>query len=163
MALTYGRWEVRFRADAGAGYAPVVLLWPEGQWPLDGEVDLIEIFNGPRRGANEFLHLGAKNRFIGKRIPRTVNFTKWHTMAVDWLPDHITFWLDGKMLWTVERSIGDANYVPSTPFRLTLQNDAGCTGLCKPDKKTPAHVIMYVDWVKIYAVPPDVLKKYALQ
>ena len=27
---TYGRWVVRFRADRGAGYEPVVLLWPKG-------------------------------------------------------------------------------------------------------------------------------------
>ena len=38
---------------------------------------------------------------LTKHIPSTVDFTKWHTIAVDWLPDHVTFWLDGKALWTV--------------------------------------------------------------
>lgn len=33
---TYGRWEIRFRADAGVGFAPVVLLWPQGKWPDNG-------------------------------------------------------------------------------------------------------------------------------
>ena len=149
----YGRWQIRFRADAGAGYAPVVLLWPKGRWPDNGEIDLAEVGNPRRHGAGEFLHLGVTNRFIGKHIPSTVDFTKWHTIAVDWLPDHITFWLDGKTLWTVKRAAGNKNYVPSTPFHLALQNDAGCDVGCKPDKNTPAHVVMDVDWVKVYAVP----------
>ncbi len=151
----YGRWEVRFRGDAGAGYEPIVLLWPEGKWPDDGEIDLAEVFNSQRHGSGEFLHMGAANRGIGHHISSDVDFTKWHTIAVDWLPDHITFWLDGKAQWTVKRAAGDNNYIPSTPFHLALQNDAGCDGHCKPNKNTPARVIMDVDWVKIYAMPPS--------
>ena len=150
---TYGRWEIRFRADPGAGYASVILLWPKGKWPDDGEIDLAEIGNAHRHGAGEFLHLGARNRFIGKHIPATVDFTRWHTIAVDWLPGHITFWLDGKALWTVKRAAGNSDYVPSTPFHLALQNDEGCDGNCKQGKNTPAQAIMDVDWVKVYAAP----------
>jgi DNA-binding beta-propeller fold protein YncE len=132
---------------------PVVLLWPKGKWPDDGEIDLAEVLNAQRRGAGEFAHFGIDDRFIGKRIPATVDFTKWHTIAVDWLPDHMTFWLDGKALWTIKRAAGNANYVPSTPFHLALQNDEGCDGQCQPNKTTPANVIMDVDWVKVYAMP----------
>jgi beta-glucanase (GH16 family) len=152
----YGRWEVRFRADAGAGYEPVVLLWPkDDKWPVNGEIDMAEIWDPQRHGAGEFLHLGKDvKHFIGQRIPATVNFTRWHTIAVDWLPDHVTFWLDGKAQWTVKRGVGKGNYVPSTPFHLALQNDAGCaSGGCKPDKHTPKEVIMDVDWIKVYAAP----------
>jgi hypothetical protein len=151
---TYGRWVVRFRADAGAGYEPVALLWPKGKWPDDGEIDMAEIWRPSRLGAGEFLHLGKTNRFIGHPIPRSVNFTKWQTLAVDWLPGHITFWIDGRKLWTVRRGKGANNYIPSTPFHLALQNDAGCaTGKCKPNKGTPKRVVMQIAWVKIYAAP----------
>jgi hypothetical protein len=150
---TYGRWVVRFRADAGAGYAPVVLLWPEGPWPADGEIDMAEISNPQRHGGGEFLHLGGLKHFTGHPIPATVDFTRWHTLAVDWLPGHITFWLDGKALWTVQSRSGPGNYVPSTPFHLALQNDEGCDVHCQPNQDTPKQVIMQVDWVKIYAAP----------
>ena len=151
---TYGRWVVKFRADGGAGYEPVVLLWPKGTWPTDGEIDMAEIYASSRLGAGEFLHLGKANRFIGHLIPQSVNFTEWHVLAVDWLPEHITFWLDGKRLWTVKRKSGDNNFVPSTPFHLALQNDEGCADhKCKPNKSTPNRVIMQVAWVKIYAAP----------
>jgi beta-glucanase (GH16 family) len=149
---TYGRWVVRFRADAGAGYRPVVLLWPHGKFPDDGEIDMAEIFKANRLGGGEFLHLGADNHFIGHPLPRSANFTRWHTIAVDWLPDHITFWLDGRKIWSVKRGTG-RNYIPSTPFHLALQNDQGCDDGCKPNKNTPKNVIMQVDWIKIYAVP----------
>jgi WD40 repeat protein len=157
---TYGRWVVRFRADAGAGYAPVVLLWPQGPWQPDGEIDMVEITNPQRRGGAEFLHLGNSKLHLStpthrryKAIPPTVNFTRWHTLAVDWLPSHVTFWLDGRKLWTVERGTGANDYIPSTPFHLALQNDEGCDVHCKPNKDTPKQVIMRVDWVKIYAAP----------
>jgi hypothetical protein len=151
---TYGRWVVRFRADAGAGYEPVALLWPKGKWPDDGEIDMAEIWRPSRLGAGEFLHLGKTNRFIGHPIPRSVNFTKWQTLAVDWLPGHITFWIDGRKLWTVRRGKGANSYIPSTPFHLALQNDAGCaTGKCEPNKGTPKRVVMQIAWVKIYAAP----------
>jgi beta-glucanase (GH16 family) len=151
----YGRWEVRFRADAGEGYDPIVLLWPKGTWPADGEIDAIEMPNGSRQGANEFVHRGAQNQQVGgNKIPATVDFTKWHVITVDWLPDHITFWLDGRAVWTVKRPSGTGyNYVPSTPFHLALQNDEGCDGACKANKTTPAKVTMQVDWVKIFAMP----------
>jgi hypothetical protein len=141
---------VRFRADAGAGYAPVVLLWPEGKWPNDGEIDLAEITSPQRIGASENLHLGQRQK---GNLVKGVNFTSWHTLAVDWLPSHITFWLDNKVEWTVNRAAGQHNYIPDTPFHLALQNDQGCDTGCKPNQQTPKQVIMQVDWVKIYAAP----------
>ena len=151
---TYGRWSVRFRADGGSGWEPVVLLWPKGKWPNDGEIDMAEIYNSGRHGAGEFVHLGRNNRQLPHPIPSTVDFTRWHILAMDWLPDHITFWLDGKRLWTIERGKGDKNYVPNTPFHLAMQNDAGCSDhKCRPNKSTPKKVIMQVDWIKIWAAP----------
>ena len=151
---TYGRWAVRFRADSGSGWEPVVLLWPKGKWPDDGEIDMAEISNPSRHGAGEFVHLGAKNQQVGQPIPSSADFTKWHILAVDWLPSHITFWLDGKPLWTIKRAKGRRNFIPSTPFHLAMQNDVGCaTHLCKPNKSTPRRVIMQVDWIRIWTAP----------
>lgn len=151
---TYGRWSIRFRADHGSGWEPVILLWPKGKWPNDGEIDMAEISNPGRNGAGEFVHLGRENRQVAHPIPSSVNFTKWHILAVDWLPGHITFWLDGERLWTIERKKGSNNYVPNTPFHLAMQNDAGCANhKCKPNRSTPKQVIMQVDWVRIWTAP----------
>jgi len=152
----YGRWKIRFRADPGRGYAAVVLLWPSDEnWPDEGEIDLAEVFDSTRQSAAEFLHYGHDNHQTGHRIK--ADFTRWHVITVDWLPSHITFWLDGHKQRTVVRQANPRkNLVPSTPFRLGLQNDQGCSGYCHRDKTTPKYVIMHVDWVKIYAVPSGV-------
>lgn len=158
---TYGRWVIRFRAANGAGYEPAVLLWPEGPH-ADGEIDIAEAFPGTalpvstnRLGGGQFLHMGPENVFIGHHIPTSVNFASWQTVAVDWLPDRITMWIDGKRTWTVGRNHNGMDFIPTTPFHLALQLDEGCTHYrCRPDSSTPANVIMQVDWVKIYAAPP---------
>jgi beta-glucanase (GH16 family) len=150
----YGRWEIRFRADKGAGYSPGVLLWPKSEnWPDDGEIDIAEIPKGNRSKAWNFLHNGPHNSFKGS--PMVADFSQWHTVAVDWLPDHVTYWLDGVRQWTVMPPAYSKSLIPTTsPMHLALQNDQGCNGFieCR-NAQTPAKVIMHVDWVKIYKAP----------
>ncbi|GLX93083.1 glycoside hydrolase family 16 protein [Herbidospora sp. NBRC 101105] len=145
--IKYGRWEVRVRADRGAGFRPVVLLWPPepiAKWPDDGEINLIEMHDGARKKALHFLHFGPNDDKCDWLVRK--NFTRWHTVAVDWLPNRITFWVDGKQ--TV--SITDRKYIPTTSvMQLALQNDPEC---CR-NGATPKLVRMYVDWVKVYRRP----------
>jgi beta-glucanase (GH16 family) len=157
---TYGMWEIRFRADEGAGYEPAVLLWPEGPWPTDGEIDIAEVYPGSalpvstnRLGDGQFVHMGSANKFLQFHLPYTVNFAEWQTVAVTWLPGQITWWLNGKPTWTVTAGEGGMDYIPDTPFHLALQMDENCNQRCTPDAATPSQVVMQVDWVKIYAAP----------
>jgi licheninase len=151
---TYGKWEVRFRADAGAGWEPVVLLWPQGS-PANGEIDMAEIKAPNRHGAGEFLHLGPHSHFAWHHIPPAVNFTKWHTIGVEWLPGRVTFFLDGKQTWSVHGQPGtSSNFVPSTPFHFALQNDAGCAfHNCRPPSGFQGKVVMEVKWVRVWVMP----------
>lgn len=143
LAQRYGRWEVRFRAEAGNGYTPVALLWPTAQSDGDGyaEVDFAEIVDPRRQGGGIFVH-GGRGR--AQRQLRA-DFTRWHTAAVDWLPGRLTFWLDGRKVWDYR-----GRYVPDGDrMGLALQNDVVCEPRCR-DSSTPATVSMYVDWVKVY-------------
>lgn len=143
LAQRYGRWEVRFRAEAGNGYTPVALLWPTAQGEGDGyaEVDFAEIVDPRRQGGGIFVH-GGRGR--AQRQLRA-DFTRWHTVAVDWLPGRLTFWLDGRKVWDYR-----GPYVPDGgKMGLALQNDVVCEPRCR-DSSTPATVSMYVDWVKVY-------------
>jgi hypothetical protein len=146
----FGRWEVRFRADRGAGYSPAVLLWPQTEnWPADGEIDLVEIPGGSRTTGYCFLH-APNNDVNGCRM--RADFTRWHTVAVDWLPDHVTFWLDGIEQWTVRAP--DPHIPSSSAMHLALQNDQGCDGFipCRT-AQTPPQVVMEVDFVRVYRAP----------
>ena len=99
----YGRWEARVRSQAGNGYGPVMLLWPEsGDWPEDGEIDMMEIPKGDRTKAHFTVHWGEDNEQDAASV--TGDFTQWHNFAVEWTPDHIIGYLDGVEFYRNEDS-----------------------------------------------------------
>jgi beta-glucanase (GH16 family) len=144
---TYGRWEFRARSDRGSGYAPAILLWPtSGDWPVDGEIDVMEIGRGDRQESTFTLHWGADNSQTQFRS--AADFTQWHTFAVEWTADHITYYLDGVPQYTNT----DPPAIPHGPMHLAVQNDVGPYNDAIPprDADTPAEVALHVDWVRIY-------------
>jgi hypothetical protein len=152
----YGRWEIRFRVDRGGGYSAAVLLWPRSErWPTDGEIDLAEVNRRHRQTGLNYVHNNPANNSVGHTM--RADFTRWHTIAVDWLPDRVTFYLDGAAQFTVSRprTPGAINLVPDTsPMHLALQLDQGCGGFidCR-DAQTPREVVMHVDWVRTFSLP----------
>jgi beta-glucanase (GH16 family) len=79
---TYGRYRVRFRITAGRGIGMCMFLWPNRGWPP--EVDFAEESSGVggRRWETSTLHYGSNNTEIHHRVH--ANFTKWHTIGVNW-------------------------------------------------------------------------------
>jgi licheninase len=141
LAQEYGRWEVRFKAEAGAGYTPVALLWPTSQDEDYSEVNFAEIVDPKRQGGGIFVHSGQGR---ARKVLRG-DFTRWHTVAVDWLPGRLTFWMDGKKVWDYR----GAHVPEGRRMGLALQHDVVCEPRCR-DSATPDTVSMYVDWVKVY-------------
>jgi len=145
----YGRWEARVRSQAGNGYGPVMLLWPEsGDWPEDGEIDMMEIPKGDRTKAYFTVHWGENNE--QDSASATGDFTQWHNFAVEWTPDHIVGYLDGVEFYRNED--GDAQ--PPGEMHFVLQQDIGPYGndwIPAPDASTPSEVSFEADWVRVYA------------
>ncbi len=146
LAQTYGRWEARIRADPGAGYSATAFLWPTRPGiPEWAEVDFAEILDPTRHTGALFVHHGREDR----QVQRTahVDFTHWHTVAVDWLPSHLTFWVDGKALWTYR-----GPFVPQrADMHLFLRNEVR-EGFHRT-AATPKRVTMEVDWVRVFRAP----------
>ena len=146
-ATTYGRWEFRARVEQGTGYAPAILLWPDSdKWPVDGEIDVMEIVDGARGVNHTTVHYGDDDQRIDSMV--TGDFTQWHTYAVDWQPDSITVYLDGEPIF----STTDPAAIPHGPMHLAIQLDVGPQGTWIParDETTPDAVSLYVDWVRLY-------------
>jgi hypothetical protein len=136
----YGRYSVRFRADALAGFKAAWLLWPDSkQWPEDGEIDFPEgdlaahIYaamhgtGSPDGGAVDVFHTA-------------VTFASWHTATTEWSRGRVKFFLDGTLIGTSTAA------VPDTPMHYLLQTES-CLPTC-PEPETSGHV--YVDWVAIW-------------
>jgi beta-glucanase (GH16 family) len=151
LKQTYGKYEVRFRVDGGQGVAAVLLLWPvQDHWPP--EIDFFE--NGgetsTRDDMSATLHYGADNAQIQRSV--RADFTRWHTVGIEWTPRRLVYTLDGRP-WSTVRGA----HVPAEQMELDFQTQAGTCGdpyaPC-PDSTTPPHVDMLVDWVVAYAYRP---------
>jgi beta-glucanase (GH16 family) len=146
---TFGRWEVRARTEAGAGYRPAILLWPDAEdWPAGGEIDFLDTPDPDRAETNFVVHYGPQNFQDGITVGG--DFTDWHTYAVEWAPDHVAGFVDGQEVFRTT----DPQKIPKGPMRLTIQQDIGPTedGWTPDlDASTPTEVRMEVDWVRIYA------------
>jgi hypothetical protein len=146
LSQTYGRWEARIRADPGSGYSATAFLWPLHMGdPEYAEIDFAEILSGDRRSGGLFIHHGPDDRQV-QRTTRA-DFTRWHTVGVDWLPDHVTFWMDGRKTWTYTGS-----FVPhQAAMQLYLRNEMR-EGFHRT-ASTPKRTAMQVDWIRVYRAP----------
>jgi beta-glucanase (GH16 family) len=140
LNLTYGRFvfRVKTRGDPTQTMDGVVLSWPQSdRWPIDGEEDIYET-GGARRTFSSFLHWGVDDHLLEFR--QHASAVQWHTMAMDWSPNAIKVYRDGRLVWTVT----DPAAIPHVPHHLCIQLDALDTrSLTRPVK-------MYVDYVRIY-------------
>ena len=145
----YGRWEVRVRSQAGNGYGPVLLLWPDAEdWPEGGEIDFMEIPKGDRAKAHFNLHWGEDNQQDGKSVEG--DFTQWHTFAAEWTPDHVAGYVDGVEIYRND----DSDAIPPRSMHLAVQQDIGPYGndwIPATDDTTPKECTLELDWVRIYA------------
>lgn len=147
----YGRWEFRARTDKGRGFGSAILLWPDDEDTDHGEIDISEVPGENRDVDNVVLHSGpGGDTLAGTTIPG--DFSQWHTFAVDWLPDSITWYVDGRQVYKVT----DKSRIPTRPMHLAIQLDMGPVKdwMPAPDDTTPKQVRLQVDWVHVYA-PAD--------
>lgn len=146
----FGRWEVRAKAQRGAGYSQVILLWPDSEvFPDDGEIDFMEIPNPAKDESHFVLHSGPRNLQAATSVRG--DFTQWHTYAVEWTDEEIIGFIDGEQIF---RTTDRAGFPPG-PMHLAIQQDPGPFGdgwVPPRDETTPAEVTLEVDWVRVYGV-----------
>ncbi|WP_246097877.1 glycoside hydrolase family 16 protein [Rhodococcus spelaei] len=159
---TYGRWEIRMRADNSDDISYHMLLWPAGNdWPP--EIDFAESA-GPRTAISAFLHwvdTDGENAQSGATVMG--DFSQWHTVGVEWGPGVVRYLLDG-VVWAEAHS---KVMVPNEPMGLAMQAEAGACqqreelGLppCDPSGPHPDHVGVEVDWVAVYQPLPSELAR----
>jgi licheninase len=131
------------RASAGdPDYHAVLLLWPdnEDEGGYGGEIDFMENSDPTRQNTEMFVHYGNEDTQLQGAVD--VDATQWHNWAVEWAPDHITAFLDGKQWWSTSLSAAQ----PPGPMHMTVQLDQfrGGGGLIPSN--------LQVDWVRYYPI-----------
>lgn len=151
VVRTYGRYEARIRTNAGYGSSPVALLWPTWGWPP--EIDYYEF--DPRTGDRSQLmmttHYGTDGGAGHRLSQRFINgdFTQWHTVAVEWTPWRLDYFLDGQLV-KAERDwwkIPNRRMFPTFQTHV-VRNAAGAMPSNNPDGSNPE---MEIDYLKVWA------------
>lgn len=111
----YGKVEVRAKLPQGQGTWPAIWMLPEkdryGSWAASGEIDILEAVNlgvpcakcpgGRENTILGTLHFGGKwpnNQHKGEEVAMpAVLDDGFHTYAIEWQPDRITWLFDGKV------------------------------------------------------------------
>jgi beta-glucanase (GH16 family) len=141
----YGRYAIRFRADAVKGYKTAWLLWPKSNtWPRDGEIDFPEgNLDGRISG---FMHRqGATSGSDQDAYSTSATYPTWHTAIIEWGPNQLRFILDGTVIGT------STNRIPNTPMHWVIQTETALDGTV-PSSTAAGHV--QIDWVAYWSYNP---------
>jgi hypothetical protein len=143
----YGKYTVRFRVINNAqvalsGYKVAWLLWPDsGVWPRDGEIDFPE--GNLDQTIEGFVHkMNATQGSDQDAFTTDETFDTWHTASIEWLPDRVTFILDGVEVGT------STDRIPEAPMHWVLQTES-CLNTDCPHQDVNADV--EIDWIVVYS------------
>ncbi len=156
----YGRVEVRARLPAGRGVWPAIWMLPSGEtsggWPSGGEIDIMENVGYDPATIHGTIHTEAYNHLKGTQRGASTEVPGcsegFHLYAVEWEPDEIRFYADGKHFFTFPNEGATYREWPfDKPFHLILNVAVGGSwggqhGV--DDSVFPA--VMAVDWVRIW-------------
>lgn len=104
----HGTASARMKMTASAGLWPAFWLLGNGEWPACGEIDIMETV-GDSSWISNALHgpgyFGNTPLVRKDTFPKSTDVTQWHIYSVDWTGKSIIFKIDGKVAYTVTRSM----------------------------------------------------------
>jgi len=157
-SFQYGHFEARLKVPTGAGLWPA--FWMLGSsfdgsnWPDCGEIDIMEYI-----GKEPDLIMGTLH---GPGYSGALGRTKWnrqkydiaddfHTYAVEWDSDQVSWFFDGEKYSTVTRAdLGDLKWVMDQPFFIIINLAVGGQLPGPIGLKTTFPAQLLVDYIRVY-------------
>lgn len=171
LAITYGRFEIRGKLPVGKGIWPAYWLYPQNRdWMMEyimqeavangketsipelrpwyTEIDIMEYLGHEPKVFYATFHYYS---FKGKKMSSSAKYDApfsfaddYHTYVLEWEPDAIRWYIDGKLIHTAKEG------VPHTPHFLILNTAVGGTWPGNPDETTVFPQYHDIDYVKVY-------------
>lgn len=155
MSFRYGRVTATMRVPAGNGLWPA--FWTLGDtigsvgWPSSGEIDVAEAIGQRPETVEGHVHGPTiSGTAYGPGVARTASTSLaagFHTYSALWLPDSVTFSLDGQDYGTVDRAdlAAGQTWVLDRNQHLLLDLAVGGPWAGTPTSATPASAALVVD------------------
>ncbi|MEV2246641.1 family 16 glycosylhydrolase [Streptomyces sp. NPDC049970] len=159
FSTTYGRVEARMKIPRGQGIWPA--FWMLGTdigsvgWPNSGEIDIMENVGFEPSTVHGTLHgpgySGSGGIGAGYSLPGGQAFADaFHTFAVDWSPNAITWSVDGTVYQRrTPADLGGNRWVFDKPFFVILNLAVGGYWPGDPDGSTVFPQQLLVDYVRV--------------
>ena len=158
----YGRAEARIFTTPHSGNFPAFWMMPAKSkkgWPHEGEIDIWEQINNENNAyhtlhSNWTFNLKHKNDPMSHFVKGGLDYSRYHTFAVEWTPTTITWSVDGKEVGTAVKSTGsdalaNGQWPYTEPFYLILNQSVGDgSWAAKPDLNFVYETRF--DWVRVY-------------
>ena len=150
---TYGRFDIRAKLPYGQGLWPAIWMLPTDydNWPLTGEIDIMELLGQETDKVYGTLHFASAG---GQHAQSGGSYTlakgtfagDYHTFSVVWDTTSLTWFVDGVSYFTTVHQKPFDNR-----FHILLNVAVGGNWPGSPDVFTTFPQRMYVDYVRVYA------------
>ena len=163
--FTYGKIEMRAKLPIGRGLWPAFWMLPTnspyGNWPVSGEIDIMEYVGQQPSEMFGTLHYGNPNQIYSSSATSLTSGTfhdDFHTFAIEWEPNRIRWLLDGVQYACKSNWISSAAGYPAPfdkPFHMLLNLAVGGNLPGSPDGSTVFPQEFVIDWVRVWQKPVD--------
>lgn len=154
QAWTYGYFDIRAKLPCGGGTWPAIwtLGTTRGEWPLNGEIDIMEFVGNDPNWVQGFVHTpsGYAGNGQGRKTILEDACQDFHNFQMLWTEDKLEFAVDGKKYYEyVNQGTGPEQWPFDAPQYLLLNNAiGGVLGGVVDDSIFP--VTYAVDYVRVY-------------
>jgi beta-glucanase (GH16 family) len=153
----YGHIESRIQVPNGSGLWPAFWMLGGGNWPDDGEIDIMEVVGRDPNRLFGTLHgpgYSGGNGYGGNLVASSPWHQAFHTYAVDWAPDLIVWTVDGREFFratpaSLKAAKGNVSWVYTHPFFVILNLAVGGNFGQGDPASLPAESRMLVDYVHV--------------
>lgn len=164
--FTWGIFEARLKVPAGKGFLPAFWLMTTdeeryGQWPVCGEIDIMEVLGDQTDRNHGTLHYGLPHEQTQGTVTLAAgSFSQeFHDFAVKWEPGSVRWYVDGVEFFHSENWFSAGADGAKAPFPAPFDHDmylilnlaVGGSWVGYPDETTDFHrAELAVDWVRVY-------------
>ena len=128
----WGRIDIRLRMDDASGAWPAAWLLPDGRWPHDGEIDIMERLNADSF-AHQTIHSAVTELDPEARKSQDWHYTapirpsRWNVYSVELGPDSVSFFINDRLTFTYRREpeLGPRQFPYDRPMYLLLDMQLG--------------------------------------